>query len=95
MRKELLEGLSEEQLAKVKECKNHDELLAYAKSEGLELNDEQLAIVYGGCGTTTQEEYDTWGIDCQNCGAGKGCMTKITDSWYECKYCHKITIIDK
>ena len=31
MKKELLKGLTEEQIAKVKDCKNHDDLLALAK----------------------------------------------------------------
>ena len=49
MNKELLKGLTEEQIAKVKKCKNGDELLALAKSEGIQLTDEQLAAVSGGC----------------------------------------------
>ena len=49
MRKELLEGLSEEQIAKLQNCKNHEEILAMAKEEGIELNDEQLEAVSGGC----------------------------------------------
>ena len=48
MRQELLKGLTEEQVAKVKACKNCDELLALAKAEGVELTDEQLKIVSGG-----------------------------------------------
>ncbi len=47
-KKELLKGLTEEQIAKVKACKNYDELLALAKAEGVELTDEQLKIVSGG-----------------------------------------------
>ena len=31
MRKELLKGLTEEQIAKVKACKNNEEVLALAK----------------------------------------------------------------
>ena len=42
MKQELLKGLSEEQVAKVKACKSHEELLALAKEEGVELTDEQL-----------------------------------------------------
>ena len=33
MKKELLKGLSEEQIAKAKLCKNHDELIKFAKEE--------------------------------------------------------------
>ena len=48
MREELLKGLTEEQIAKVKACKSSDELLALAQQEGVELTDEQLRIVSGG-----------------------------------------------
>ena len=48
MKKELLKGLTEEQIAKVKACKNSDELLAMAKAEGIELTAEQLDAVNGG-----------------------------------------------
>ena len=48
MRKELLKGLSEEQIKKVEACKNSEEILSLAKAEGVELNDEQLAAVSGG-----------------------------------------------
>ena len=48
MREELLKGLSEEQIAKVKACKSQGEFLALAKQEGYELSDEQLAAVSGG-----------------------------------------------
>ena len=47
MKKELLKGLTEEQIAKVKARKSHEELLALAKAEGVELTDEQLKIVSG------------------------------------------------
>ena len=50
MRKELLEGLTDEQVKKVKACKSSQEILELAKSEGVELNEEQLAAVSGGCG---------------------------------------------
>ena len=42
MKQGLLKGLTEEQLAKVKECKTTEEMLALAKEEGIELTDEQL-----------------------------------------------------
>ena len=48
MKQELLKGLSEEQIAKVKTCKNSDELLMLAKAEGVELTDEQIEAVSGG-----------------------------------------------
>ena len=48
MREDLLKGLSEEQIEKVKGCKNAEEILALAKAEGVELTDEQLEAVSGG-----------------------------------------------
>ena len=48
MKEELFKGLSEEQIAKVKACKNTEEMLAIAKEEGVELTDEQLEAVSGG-----------------------------------------------
>ena len=48
MKKELLKGLTEEQIAKVKACKNHEEMLKLAKEEGVELSSEQLSAVHGG-----------------------------------------------
>lgn len=52
MKEELLKGLSEEQIAKIKACQNNEEILALAKQEGFELTDEQLAAVSGGCGSS-------------------------------------------
>ena len=57
-RKELLEGLSEEQIEMVEKCKSQDELMALAKSEGVQLTDEQLAAVSGGC-DSDEEDKDT------------------------------------
>ena len=48
MKEELLKGLTEEQIAKVKACKNHEEMLKLAKEEGVELSSEQLSAVHGG-----------------------------------------------
>ena len=48
MRKELLKGLSEEQIAKLNECNSAEEILALAKEEGVALSDEQLEAVSGG-----------------------------------------------
>lgn len=51
MKKELLEGLTEEQIAKVNECGDVNDLLQLAEDEGVQLNEEQLAAVSGGsCG---------------------------------------------
>ena len=83
MKKELLKGLSEEQIAKVKSCKSQDELLALAKQEGVELTEDQLSAVSGGgCFSTNK---------CPNCGSKdyrvlpiyqvSGCKT------YKCNEC--------
>lgn len=55
MKKELLNGLSKEQIAKVKACKSQEELLKLAKKEGIELTDEQLAAVNGGACSTSKD----------------------------------------
>ena len=65
MKKELLKGLSEEQLEKASHCKNGEELLALAKEEDYELTDEQLAAVNGGCG----HKEDKTSRTCPQCGA--------------------------
>ena len=49
MKDNLLKGLTEEQIAKLEACKNQEEMLELAKKEGIELTDEQLAAVSGGC----------------------------------------------
>ena len=54
MRNDLLKGLTEEQIAKVKACKTQEEILTLARNEGIELTDEQLAAVSGGCGTSDE-----------------------------------------
>ena len=48
MKKELLKGLTKEQIEKASKCKNSEELIALAKAEGVKLNEEQLSAVNGG-----------------------------------------------
>ena len=48
MKQELLKGLTEEQISKVKACKSQAEILELAKKEGVQLTDEQLEAVSGG-----------------------------------------------
>ena len=67
MKEELLKGLTEEQIAKVKACKSQEELLAFAKQEGIELTDEQLEAVSGGV-CLVQEVGDTRKT-CPECGS--------------------------
>ena len=66
MKKELLKGLSEEQIAKAKGCKSQEELLALAKAEGIKLTDEQLEAVSGGgfCSTDAPD----CSKKCPSCG---------------------------
>ncbi len=79
MKEELLKGLSEEQIAKIKACKNQEELLALAKAEGIELSDEQLeAVSGGGCFSSD--------IKCPNCG-DKGPHNVIEGSNYKKLFC--------
>ena len=79
MKKELFEGLNEEQIAKAKTCKNNEELLKLAKEEGIELNDEQLAVVNGGfCSDTTVTS------NCPNCG------TKVSKEVYNDSCCQVV-----
>ena len=48
MKKELLEGLSQEQIEKVKACDNVGDLLQLAKDEDVKLSEEQLDAINGG-----------------------------------------------
>ena len=94
MKEELLKGLSEEQIAKVKACKNHEELLKIAKEEGVELTDEQLAAVSGGgfCRSTPD-------FVCPKCNS-KNIKTRYNENsineWYnnQCQDCGFIWIVD-
>ena len=63
MKKELLEGLTQEQIARIKECKSNEEILKVAKEEGVELTDEQLEVVSGG-GSCSSRRYT-----CDRCGS--------------------------
>ena len=74
MNQELFKGLTEEQIAKAKACKNSNEVLALAKAEGVELTSEQLESISGGslcvstptftcpkCGSKNVSAYDLTG----------------------------------
>ena len=94
MKEELLIGLTEEQIAKVKACKNQEELLALAKQEGIELNDEQLEAVNGGMCTSTPD------FVCPQCGSKK-IKTRYNENsiaeWWNntCQNCGYIWIVNK
>lgn len=87
MREDLLKGLSEEQIAKVKACKSTKEVLELAKKEDIELTDEQLEAVSGGCLTTPESP------KCPKCGSdqiddqyGRGFGGGITHTCKNCNY---------
>lgn len=90
MKQELLKGLTEEQKAKVKSCKNSDELLKLAKEEGIELTSEQLEAVSGGACTTTKPV-----VLCPVCKSDNVRPPQVRDDGfvmtpYVCKHCgHK------
>lgn len=49
--------LTEEQKAKARACQSREELLELAKSEGVELSDDQLDSVSGGVWSCTDNEF--------------------------------------
>jgi DNA-directed RNA polymerase subunit M/transcription elongation factor TFIIS len=69
MKKELLKGLTNEQIEKVRAAGSTEELLSLAKEEGIELTDEQLEAVSGGFCTVFHK--------CPKCGSKK------VKEWYE------------
>ena len=84
MRKELLKGLTEEQIKKVEACKDTSEILALAKAEGIELTDQQLeAVSGGGCFGT---------FKCKKCGSKdiKETVERVDTNRYSNShtYCH-------
>ena len=89
MKQDLLKGLTDEQIARVKACKSHEELLALAKEEGMELTDEQLSTITGGCLFSSTDN------NCPQCGAGYDDIMFWSERdakghetvHYECKKC--------
>ena len=89
MNKELLKGLTEEQVAKVKACKNSEELLVLAKAEGVELTDEQLKAISGGGACSVVSDVGDYlnPFDCPKCGCND---VKKDGNVYTCEKCgHK------
>ncbi len=95
MKKELLKGLSEEQIKKIEACKDSEEILSLAKAEGIELTDEQLeAVSGGGCLNATTKCPECGSKDVKetverdsNPGGGGGSVTTYT---WKCRKCgHK------
>lgn len=75
-----LSNMTPEQVERARACKDAAELAEFAKSEGIELTDEQLAAVSGGvvkgwdeppncmyCGSDNTE-FTGHGVKCHNCG---------------------------
>ena len=89
MRKELLKGLTAEQIEKASHCHSEAELLALAKEEGVELTSEQLAAVAGGgCGPHAESRTAA----CPRCNEqtqGEFIETTPGDGKYHfiCKHC--------
>ncbi len=86
MKQDLLKGLTDEQIAKVQACKDREELLLLAKSEGIELTDEQLEAVNGGACSNTD--------NCPPCPSCRSTNVKLRQSGkilkkYKCNDCGK------
>ena len=86
MKKDLLNGLTEEQIAKVKTCKNHEDLLELAKKEGVTLTEEQLAVVSGGGACSVISDVGDYinPNDCPRCGSNN---IKDKGTYYICQSC--------
>ncbi len=59
--KKIWDGLTDDQRARAKECKNMDELTELAAKFGVELPDEMLETVAGG--RPKREYYSAWDKD--------------------------------
>ena len=80
MREDLLKGLTPEQIAKVKACKNTQEILDLAMVERVSLTDEQLGAITGGsCVPDWINPFD-----CPKCGCDD---VKVDGNEYICKKC--------
>lgn len=79
--------LTKEQRAKLEECETPESLLAFAKSEGLELSDEQLNQIAGGWGDDDEKPAPQPEWKCPYCGS-----TSIAEHryYYECCRCYKM-----
>ena len=86
MKQDLLKGLTEEQIARVKACKNSDELLEMAKKEGIELTDEQLSAISGGGACSVISDIGDYfnPFDCPECGSND---VEKDGKEYTCKKC--------
>ena len=87
MKAELLKGLTEEQIAKVKACKSSEEVLALAKAEGIELTNEQLSAISGGGACSVISDIGDYlnTNDCPKCGCNE--YDVKNDGTRKCKKC--------
>lgn len=74
-----LNELTEEQREKIRACKTPEDYLALAKSEGVELTDEQLESIAGG------RDWDE-PITCPECGHGRVTYDQLL-GMYICQDC--------
>ena len=81
MNQDLLKGLSDEQIARVKACKNQEEILKLAQEEGIELSSEQLEAVSGGCETTFKKYSEVPDSVCPLCGTPTS--GRVCDGYYK------------
>ena len=81
MKEALLKGLTDEQISKVKACKSQEELLKLAKEEGIQLSDEQLEAINGGCHVFNP----TGGPMCFECGSKN--LISSDGREFTCKKC--------
>ncbi|MBQ7978925.1 MAG: hypothetical protein IJ248_04155 [Candidatus Methanomethylophilaceae archaeon] len=83
MRKDLLKGLTEEQIREAMECNTAEKILSLAKREGIELTEEQLAAVNGGCNMEVDVK-----PACPKCGSESFKEVKSSGvTYYECLEC--------
>ena len=55
-KQDLYKGLTREQIKKINACKSTEDLLNLAKAEGVELSEEQLSAINGGCTFDSKDE---------------------------------------
>ena len=84
MKEELLKGLTEAQIEKLKACKNNEEVLMAAKEEGIELTDEQLEAV-SGAGSCLVQENAELEEECPKCHSRN--YSKLTKIRVKCNVC--------
>ena len=75
--------MTEEQIAKVRECKTSEELVQLAMDEGVELTDEQLDAVAGGSAWESEWEHK----HNVNVDGSPGCGGTFTSSEEYPTYC--------